>query len=47
MKGDYSGRSEINVLEALESYIDWDKVAQEMFDHGPYVLRDGFIFRTY
>lgn len=26
----------INIVEELESYIDWDKVVQEMFDHGNY-----------
>ena len=47
MKDDWTGRSKINVLEALESYIDWDKVAREMFDHGPYALVNGYVFRTW
>jgi antirestriction protein len=46
-KGDYSGRSEVNVLEALNGYLDWDTIAREYFDHGPYTLRDGHVFRAY
>jgi antirestriction protein len=35
----YSHDEHINVIEALENYIDWEKVAREDFRHGPMASR--------
>lgn len=36
---DYTGRSKVNPLDALESYLDMETIAQELFQHGNYTSR--------
>jgi antirestriction protein len=41
---EFESRAKVNVLEALESYLDWDSIARERFDHGPLSLHNGHVF---
>lgn len=41
--GGYPPRK-VNPIEELESYLDWEKIAQELFDHGPYTLHGDHVF---
>lgn len=34
----------VNIIDALSSYIDWETVAREYFDHGSYTFDDGSVF---
>ena len=38
------GTERVNVIDELSSYIDWEKVAREYFDHGSYTFADGSVF---
>lgn len=38
------GTERVNVIDELSSYIDWETVAREYFDHGEYTFVDGFVF---
>lgn len=40
----YSHDEHINIIDELSSYIDWETVAREMFDHGTLSLVDGYVF---
>lgn len=35
------------VLDALDPYLDWESIARELFDHGPYTLHKGYVFNTW
>ena len=44
---EFDSRLEVNVLEELSSYLDWDAIERSIFDHGDYTYVDGFVFRDY
>lgn len=36
----------IEIPDELEMYLDWDKIADALFDYGDYVYQDGYVFNT-
>ena len=37
-------RKKIDIFDELDSYIDWESVARELFDHGSLTFDDGSVF---
>lgn len=36
----------VEIPDELENYLDWDKIADTLFDHGDMILQDGYVFNT-